>query len=35
LLLDPQGRLSAIFSAPHDADRMAADFISIAANHQT
>ena len=35
LLLDPQGRLTAVFSAPHDADRMAADFISIAANHQT
>jgi protein SCO1 len=34
LLVDPQGRLTAIFSAPHDAALMASDFLAIAANHQ-
>jgi protein SCO1/2 len=35
LLLDPEGRLTAIFSAPHDAAGMASDFLTIAANHQS
>ncbi|MGE5154733.1 MAG: SCO family protein [Bdellovibrio bacteriovorus] len=34
LLVDPQGRLTAIFSTPHDAALMASDFLTIAANHQ-
>ena len=29
LLIDPRGRLSAVFSAPHDAERMARDFLRI------
>lgn len=32
LLVDPQGRLAAIFSAPQNAGRMASDFLRIAAN---
>lgn len=32
LLIDPQGRLSAIFSAPHDPVAMAADFLAIENN---
>ncbi len=35
LLVDPRGRLTAIFSAPHDAAGMASDFLTIAANHQS
>jgi protein SCO1/2 len=31
LLVDPDGRLAAIFSAPHDSARMALDFLAIAA----
>ena len=31
LLVDPDGRLAAIFSAPHDSARMALDFMAIAA----
>lgn len=34
VLVDPEGRLSAIFSAPQDATRMASDFMTIATNHQ-
>jgi len=34
VLVDPEGRLTAIFSAPQDATRMASDFLTIAANHQ-
>jgi protein SCO1 len=34
LLVDPQGRLTAIFSMPHEAALMASDFLTIAANHQ-
>lgn len=32
LLVDPQGRLAAVFSAPHDAAGLAADFQTIANN---
>lgn len=35
LLLDPQARLSAIFSAPHDTRAMAEDFRTISANNRT
>lgn len=35
LLLDPQARLAAIFSAPHDSKLMAADYLTITANHRT
>jgi protein SCO1/2 len=35
LLVDPEGRLTAIFSSPHDPSLMAADYLAIAANHQT
>lgn len=34
LLVDPQGRLTAIFSTPHDAGAMASDFLTIATNHR-
>jgi protein SCO1/2 len=34
VLVDPEGRLSAIFSAPQDATRVASDFMTIATNHQ-
>lgn len=33
LLIDPQGRLAAVFSTPHDAQRIAADFLSIIQHH--
>jgi protein SCO1/2 len=33
LLLDPEARLAAIFSAPHDPRRMSADFALITAHH--
>jgi protein SCO1/2 len=35
LLLDPQARLSAIFSAPHNTRAMAQDFRAISANDQS
>lgn len=35
LLIDPSGRLSAVFSAPHDAQRIAADFLTINRNHRS
>lgn len=35
LLLDPEGRLTAIFSAPQNAVGIASDFLTIAANHQS
>ncbi len=35
LLVDPQGRLTAIFSTPHDAAGMASDFLTIAANDRS
>jgi hypothetical protein len=34
VLVDPEERLTAIFSAPQDAARMASDFLTIATNHQ-
>jgi protein SCO1/2 len=34
LLVDPQGRLTALFGAPHNAARLASDFLTIASNHQ-
>jgi protein SCO1/2 len=34
MLTDPQGRLSAVFSAPHDARAMAADFRKIEYDYQ-
>lgn len=35
LLVDPQGRLTAIFGSPHDAAGIASDFLAIASNRQT
>jgi protein SCO1/2 len=35
LLVDPQGRLTAIFSAPQNPAGMASDFLTIAANHHS
>jgi protein SCO1/2 len=35
VLIDPLGRLAAVFSAPHDAQRMAADFLTIADRRPT
>ncbi len=35
LLVDPEGRLTAIFSTPHDARLMAADYLALVTNHQT
>lgn len=34
LLIDPEGRLTAIFSAPHDSALMALDFLAIAAGRE-
>ena len=33
LLIDPEGRLAAHFGTPHDAGRMASDFLTIATHH--
>lgn len=35
LLVDPQGRLTAIFGSPHDVGGIASDFLAIASNRQT